>query len=303
MGKGRKYGPNGIEWNEDRKCKVKVKRKGNHNSATVYVKDLKAIKLDARAQLGRFVGYDSESKGYRIYWPEKRSISIERNVVFNQDDIQTAKNTATIRGDSLDEGERDKIIQQTPNDENPENNTETVENHSELKNKLIKTYQDNQSSNSIPFPSTSQPKPDKNPEAEENDQNQQYSRGQCQRKPPGAYNDMNEGLVASIAQCNGLRDETESIIDIPEDDNTTYNLPPDFALIGGLGSDPCLLDEALRGLNAREWQTALDYEISQLEKLGTWVIEDLPKGHSTIPCGEVLKVKQGPNGEIQSYQV
>ena len=28
----RKCGPNGIEWNEDRKCKVKVKRKGNHNS-------------------------------------------------------------------------------------------------------------------------------------------------------------------------------------------------------------------------------------------------------------------------------
>ena len=36
-----------------------------------YVKDLKAGKLDARAQVGRFVGYDSESKGYRIYWPHK----------------------------------------------------------------------------------------------------------------------------------------------------------------------------------------------------------------------------------------
>ena len=36
-----------------------------------YVKDLKPGKLDARAQIGRFVGYDSESKGYRIYWPGK----------------------------------------------------------------------------------------------------------------------------------------------------------------------------------------------------------------------------------------
>ena len=32
MGKERKCGPNGIEWNEDRKCKVKVKEKGNHNT-------------------------------------------------------------------------------------------------------------------------------------------------------------------------------------------------------------------------------------------------------------------------------
>ena len=36
-----------------------------------YIKDLKAEKLDARAKVGRFVGYDSESKGYWIYWPQK----------------------------------------------------------------------------------------------------------------------------------------------------------------------------------------------------------------------------------------
>jgi hypothetical protein len=44
-------------------------------SAAAYVKDLTAGKLDARAQKGRLVGYDSESKGYRIYWLAKRSVS------------------------------------------------------------------------------------------------------------------------------------------------------------------------------------------------------------------------------------
>jgi hypothetical protein len=57
--------------------------------AAAYVKDLKARKLDARAKLGRFVGYDSESKGFRIYWPEKRSVTVERNVVFNENDVQS----------------------------------------------------------------------------------------------------------------------------------------------------------------------------------------------------------------------
>ena len=42
-----------------------------------YMKDLKAGKLDACAKVGHFVGYDSESKGYRIYWPGKRSVSVE----------------------------------------------------------------------------------------------------------------------------------------------------------------------------------------------------------------------------------
>ena len=35
--------------------------------AAAYVKDLKAEKLDLHVQLGRFVGYDLESKGFRIY--------------------------------------------------------------------------------------------------------------------------------------------------------------------------------------------------------------------------------------------
>ena len=52
--------------------------------ATAYVKDLKAGKLDACAKVGRFVGYDSESKEYRIYWPGKRSVSVKLNVIFNE---------------------------------------------------------------------------------------------------------------------------------------------------------------------------------------------------------------------------
>jgi hypothetical protein len=40
----------------------------------------KAGKLDARAKVGRFVGYDSESKGFRIYWPGKRTVTVERDM-------------------------------------------------------------------------------------------------------------------------------------------------------------------------------------------------------------------------------
>ena len=64
-----------------------------------------------------------------------------------------------------------------------------------------------------------------------------------------------------------------------------------------------MLDDALSRPYAKEWQTTLDYEIGQLEKLGTWVIEDLPKGHNTIPCSAMLKEKCGLDGEITSYRV
>src|ERR1700723_2021072 len=84
--------------------------------AAAYVKDLKAGKPDAGVQLGHFVGYDSESKGYRIYWPTKWSVSVERNVVFNDADINT--DTTTVIPGELSEGEKEKIIQI------PENNSE-----------------------------------------------------------------------------------------------------------------------------------------------------------------------------------
>ena len=70
-----------------------------------------------------------------------------------------------------------------------------------------------------------------------------------------------------------------------------------------MNSEPKSLDKALQGPKAKEWQTALEYKINQLEKLGTWVVEDLPKQHTAIPCSEVLKIKQGPDGGIKSYRV
>jgi len=99
-------------------------------------------------------------------------------------------------------------------------------------------------------------------------------------------------------------DDDDIGIYLPEDDDDMFAmLPPDFATVGAMGTEPASIDEALRGPNAKEWQAALDYKISQLEKLGTWVLVDLPKGEPVIPCTEVLKEKRGPTGEVETYRV
>ena len=85
---------------------------------------------------------------------------------------------------------------------------------------------------------------------------------------------MNEGLTAMLAQTH---DRIMSATN--------------FALAAPTHSTPRTLDEALHGLNSQQWQKALDYEISQLEKLGTWVMEDLPEGQTAISCTEVLREK------------
>ena len=76
-----------------------------------------------------------------------------------------------------------------------------------------------------------------------------------------------------------------------------------MALAGYSSTNPKMLDEALHGPEAKQWQEALEYEISQPQKLNTWIVEDLPKGQTAIPCSEVIEVKQGPDGEVKSYRV
>ena len=54
------------------RCKKKPHLAGIQEfGAAAYVKDLKARKLDSHTKVSQFVGYDLESKGYWIYWPQK----------------------------------------------------------------------------------------------------------------------------------------------------------------------------------------------------------------------------------------
>jgi hypothetical protein len=98
------------------------------------------------AQVGQFVGYDSESKGYRIYWPNKRSVTVERNVVFNEDDVLTTDDIAIIPSDTLAEGERDKIIQPPSSNNAKHNNVNEPE-------PGANSQPESKPTNSIPFPS------------------------------------------------------------------------------------------------------------------------------------------------------
>jgi len=55
----------------------------------VWVRDLTAGKLDPRGREGRFVGYDAESKGCRVYWPNSRSIGVERDLIFEDRSVNS----------------------------------------------------------------------------------------------------------------------------------------------------------------------------------------------------------------------
>lgn len=54
----------------------------------VYVQlDKKGLKFGGRVQEGRWLGIDEKSKGVQIYWLDTKSITIERNVYFNDTSV------------------------------------------------------------------------------------------------------------------------------------------------------------------------------------------------------------------------
>ena len=266
--------------------------------AAAYVKDLAAGKLDSRAQIGRFVGYDSESKGYRIYWPHKHSVTVERNVVFNEDDILVKNDHVVISGDVLAEGERDKVIQHPLNTPKPENDQPEPQPESN------ENLPENQElpSNSIPFPQRAIHRPEIDLQVEPN-----TGRGHRTRHVPGHYARLNKGLETNFAVVEFESDE--EVENAPEEalfavDGDLY-VPPleDYALGTSLGNEPKTLDEALCIPHAKQWQAAYDYEIAQLQKLGTWELVKLPPGKIPIPHSLVFREKLDADGNIDSWRV
>ena len=201
----------------------------------------------------------------------------------------------------MDERERDKVLQPPTSNANATNTPNSAPApQPKAPDIALEPTLEPEPQNLVPFLSEQEPAEEPLPEPlQEEDPQPELGQGRhVQKKPPGTYKRMAQGLPPLDANITDLQNN------IPEDEEDwEAELPPDFALIGTLGTELKLLDNVLSRPHAKEWQTMLDYKIGQLEKLGTWVIEDLLKGHNAIPCSAVLKEKRGPDGEITSYQV
>ena len=285
----------------------KVPQLGNiHEFGTVaYVKDLKAGKLDAHAKLGRFVGYDSESKGFRIYWPNKWSVTVECDVIFNQEDVLTKNDHVVIPGDVLSEGEKDKVIQhpKKTTKTNAEQPDQQIKQNSESQNLKIPES----SHNSIPFPLSEEPQ-QQAPDGLETDLVIKPNMG-CGHRPhpaPGHYARLNKGLEAKLAMAEESDGDNNTL---PEEalfaaiGDMSVLLLADFTLGSLMGTEPKTLDEVLHTPHIKEWQNAYDYEIDQLTKLSTWDLVQLPAGKMPIPHSLVFKEKLDANGNINLWHV
>ena len=66
--------------------------------------------------------------------------------------------------------------------------------------------------------------------------------------------------------------------------------------------EPKTLKEALLSPQAKEWQEAVNEELSSLEQHKTWEVCELPAGRKAIGCKWVFKIKQKQDGTVDRFK-
>ena len=53
--------------------------------------------------------------------------------------------------------------------------------------------------------------------------------------------------------------------------------------------DQPFVENAINGLESDDWKRAINEELTQIEKLGTWELVEVPNDANVIPCRWVLR--------------
>ena len=242
----------------------------------VRVHDDSGSKLDGRSKIGRWMGFDTETKeGHRIYWPEKRTVGVERSVKFNVED----EVLLPLEGENTPKVNDERQLVD-------ENNKREVDNHT---------------------PDAEIPNPI--PEATE-------GRGKHIRKETEYIRMLREGSGTTGGRTGetlprGIQagtSETPTTIDdqrIEHASAVTLDSEIDYAMAtvieGTEGSMPTY-EEAKKRPDWPKWQEAIKKELDGLDKMGTWRLVKRPPNTNIVDTKWVLRIKKNSAGEVDKYK-
>ncbi|KAJ2994795.1 hypothetical protein NUW54_g7491 [Trametes sanguinea] len=260
-------------------------------------------KLASRATAARWVGFDEETDAHRIYWPERRAITIERSVKFNVAEAHTDVEVPPLEGEKENQvvethlGERDtspaaeqpsQPLSTTPVAEpikraqmlhGPDPLGDGFENATEGRSKRIRKESD-------------------------------YVR-RLRAGEGSATGRLGEPVLPRGVQAGTPTARIEEIDE--EDEQATGAVAfehqevaeEELALAAAMGEAECIeptYEEAKKRPDWPKWEEAIRSELDSLVKNGTWRIVDRPRTGNIVDSKWVLRVKKNAAGEIDKYK-
>ena len=279
----------------------------------VWVRDLTAGKLDPRGREGRFIGYDAESKGCRIYWPSSRSIGVERDLIFEDRPV----NSELI---SLPESSPVKSRSPKPVTTAPQT-TSTPE--------APEPHSTQPSSNDVPSDEPTDPEVppaqviESGPPVEVEPPPRQSERV---RKPSRYVREALEGTIdagttrgksrlpkgvqlptgmTATEDCNlelELELQGEATACLAHENRVIEVAMASTHEVSLAEDDPKSLAEAMDRPDWPEWKAAMDEELALMAKYEVWDEVDQPEDTNIIGCRWVFRIKRDSNGKVLKYR-
>lgn len=268
----------------------------------IWVRVEKGSKLGGRVREGRWVGIDDTSKGVRIYWPDKRNVTVERNVYYDK----TGASASRFEGENWDDFIETKADELTGTSTTiPQPPTPTLNSE----------------------PTSHVPDPPIVDDAASDEASEPAIRSKRVRKPTQRVKDLLEGRGVTSELPKGpkvapgvqLPTEEPSILEamftkhvlgVQEDDEAELPMAADFmaeyAMAAEISEAEALEPRTLAEAKSRPdwplWEKAIMEELEVLEKAGTWEVVDAPPDVNIIGSKWVFRAKKDAAGNVVRYK-
>jgi hypothetical protein len=244
------------------------------------------------------MGLDESSKGARIYWPDTKTVSIERNVYIDKTKLSVSR---------LEGEENEGIVETNPD--------------LPSKNPSLKSH--------LPYPSTQIPPAPapSNPHTDiEDPPSEPEARSKRTRRPAQRVKDLLDGVAVSSnlpkshgklapgIQLPSQKPQVDENIPIDKSDAVIEGeglsewmmVVEEYALAAEVSEIEALEPRNLAEAKARpdwpQWKKAIDEELLVLKNAGTWEVVDAPDGINIVGSKWVFRVKKDAAGKIVRYK-
>jgi len=246
--------------------------------AIVWVKVKDAGKLDPQAVDSYFVGYDKESKGYHLYFPKCRHIAVKHDVYFDKEAIIKVEDVV-FEGETTQEPvnldfSNPMVANKDATLSAPENLEKTDKNVPEVAHETVPIPSQPSFISKLRRNSLSglpQFDPDK------------YRCGKARRT--ATRHRVDEMTLIIDGDGEGEVDNVE------EDDALAVCFRAAVYALSATEDQP-IVETAINGPESNDWKSAIEAELTQIKKLGTWEFVEPPNDTNIVPCCWVLRRKR-----------
>jgi transposase InsO family protein len=240
-------------------------------TAYIHVPDDERSKLDPKTIQGKFMGYDSQRKAYRVYIQRWNKFTFSRNVTFDETfPASCTHNTGTDGQNPPESLPEEPTIITREDDEEDMDHSETEVFQSEQAQ--MEQHDGNEMGESA---SQDQGVEEKAPGKDAQEEIPEYLQRKSTREWHPTLRYL-ENFANVASEIEGYRE-------------SNMEEPNNFAQAAG-------------GIHANDWKDAMERELQSLSKNNTWELVKCPKGRKPIGCKWVYKIKYNSDGTVERYK-